>query len=468
MYNLTYQLFVLIIPLITVPYVSRVLGAKGIGINAYTNSIISYFILIANLGLLLYGNRTIAYCRESREKRSKRFFEIVIMQIIMMIVSLLLLYIFVGFYKKYQFIFFIQSIQLIATGFDISWFFTGMEDFKKTVSRNFIVKCLSLVLIFIFVHNSGDLYKYIFIVAISTLLGNLTLWTYIKKFISRVPLNSLSFKSHLLPIFILFLPQLMTSIFVSINRVMLGNLSSLTETGYFDNADKIVRVFLALIAAVGTVMFPRIANSFSKGETKKVSIYLKNSFDLINMISFPIVFGVVSVSVPFSNIFFGSNFDGISTVVSISILGLIFMGWSSLIGQQYLVAVNEVRGLTISMIVALIITMITGVTLIPKFGASGAAVGSVIGELTIALVQLYFSRNIINISHLFSDVWKFLVSSFAMFLCCRIIANMFTNDWGLIFLQAIFGTIVYFIGLFLLKPRIIRYGIELLKSHFDK
>jgi O-antigen/teichoic acid export membrane protein len=260
----------------------------------------------------------------------------------------------------------------------------------------------------------------------------------------------------------------MTSIFVSINRVMLGNLSSLTETGYFDNADKIVRVFLALIAAVGTVMFPRIANSFSKGETKKVSIYLKNSFDLINMISFPIVFGVVSVSVPFSNIFFGSNFDGISTVVSISILGLIFMGWSSLIGQQYLVAVNEVRGLTISMIVALIITMITGVTLIPKFGASGAAVGSVIGELTIALVQLYFSRNIINISHLFSDVWKFLVSSFAMFLCCRIIANMFTNDWGLIFLQAIFGTIVYFIGLFLLKPRIIRYGIELLKSHFDK
>ncbi|WP_254260160.1 oligosaccharide flippase family protein [Listeria fleischmannii] len=181
----------MLIPLVTVPYISRTLGATGIGIYSYTYSIVQYFILLGNLGISMYGVRSIAYVRESDVKRSKVFFELMIIKLVMFIISVLLYGLFIFLYKEYTFIFILQGIFIVASAVDISWFFIGLEDFKKTISRNIIVKLVALISVFIFIKTPDDIALYVLINAVSTLLGNLTLWTYLRKRIQAVKWKNL-------------------------------------------------------------------------------------------------------------------------------------------------------------------------------------------------------------------------------------------------------------------------------------
>ncbi|MDT2811255.1 flippase [Enterococcus asini] len=456
LYNLTYQIFLILVPLLTVPYISRTLGADAVGMNAYTNSIMSYFILFANLGLSLYGNRTIAYTRDSVEERSTRFWEIVTLKLVMGVISFVCFTIFVLFYNQYTNLLWLQSIQLVSTAFDISWFFVGVEDFKRTITRNILVKLLSLILIFSFVRTPGDLPLYIIIICCSGLLGNLTLWTYIKRYIRKVKISSLNFSGHLRPVIILFLPQIATSIFVSVNRLFLGGLSTMTETGYFDNSDKVIRIFLSFIAAIGTVIFPRIANYFKKNDYKKVTLFMSQAFDSVNAISIPIICGIFSISTPFSDLFFGSNFDGIDIVLSILSIELLFMGWSSIIGQQFLVAVDKPKGLTISMVIGVIVIVVSDLFLIPLHGAVGAAVGSVLGEFTISAIQLIYvhRNNLVDLRTLFKDLWKFLLGGMTVFITANLTCHLIKESILQIILSVFISTFSYAITLMILKPRV--------------
>lgn len=470
LFNLSYQLFTIIIPIVTVPYISRSLGPDAIGVNAYTNSIMTYFILLANVGLSLYGNRTIAYFRNDEEQRSKKFWEIAILKIVMMLISIGAFFIFCSFYDKYRLLLLAQSVQLVAVGFDISWFFVGIEDFKKTVTRNILVKTVSLICIFTFVKSPDDLMLYILINGTATLLGNLTLWTYIKRYVKKTKIKLSDIKPHIIPVLSLFLPQLATNMFMTLNRLFLGTFSTLTQTGYFDNADKIVRIFLAFITALGTVVFPRIANYYKEGKQKEIEKFVEYAFNLVSLISIPIAIGVFIVSKPFSNLFFGSQFSGINIVLSILIFELIFMSWSSIIGQQFMVAINQIKGLTTSMIVSIILSSIGSVVIIPKYGANGAASMSVFAEFIIIAVQLYFVKNILNLKIIFQEIWKFFLSAFFMLVSClifmKLIANM-TDIYQLLILSVI-GVVTYIFGLLILKPKVLLEIKSLLKSKIGK
>ncbi|NRE60547.1 oligosaccharide flippase family protein, partial [Enterococcus faecium] len=178
LYSISYQLLIIILPIVTVPYISRTLTAEGVGKFSYTNSIIQYFVLIATLGTSIYGSRTIAYYRNDIEKRSEKFIEIMVLKFLMMFVSFSIFISFLFIYGKFKLILLLQSFQILAVGVDISWFFIGIEDFKKTVFRNILIKIASVILIFLLVKNPDDLWKYIVINSFSILIGNFTLWSY--------------------------------------------------------------------------------------------------------------------------------------------------------------------------------------------------------------------------------------------------------------------------------------------------
>lgn len=185
LYNAFYQIFILLVPLITTPYLSRVLGPVGIGINAYTNSIIQYFILFGSIGINLYGNRQIAFVREDRKELTKTFYEIFFLRILTIFVALLAFMFFLLSTNQYHVYYLAQSVSIIAAAFDISWFFMGVENFAVTVLRNFVVKIVTLISIFSFVKSEADLWLYILILSLSLLLGNLTLFPNLKKYIDR-------------------------------------------------------------------------------------------------------------------------------------------------------------------------------------------------------------------------------------------------------------------------------------------
>lgn len=463
LYNLSYQIIAIILPLITIPYVSRILGADLIGVNSYTNTIISYFVLLANVGLTVYGNRTISYTRDSLEERSQKFWEIMVIKILMAMISYLCFFVFTLFYSQYRFFLYIQSIQILAVAIDISWFFTGLEDFKKTVTRNTLTKIFSALCVFFLVKSKDDLAKYILILTGSTLLGNLTLWTFIKTYVTSINFKKLNLYEHLKPVLILFIPQLATTLFMTLNKLLLGNLSTISQSGYFDNADKIVRILLTFITAVGTVIFPRLANSFKKENYEEVNSFLKLAFDSVNIIAFPMVTGVFIIGKPFSIIFFGENFKGIEIILSILAFELVFMAWSSVLGNQFLVATNRTKGLTISVLVATIILLLCSIILIPKFGASGAALTSVIGEAVIALVQMIYVKQVVNLKVLFSDIPKFLVCSFLMGVFCYFVGTFFVNNLLSVIVQVLIGGLSYATFIWICKPGLLSYGAKLFK-----
>ncbi|GER77363.1 MULTISPECIES: flippase [Enterococcus] len=463
-YNVGYQIFVIIIPLVTVPYVSRVLGSEGVGINAYTNSIIQYFILFGSIGINLYGNRTIAYNRDNKKKMSQIFWEIALLRMICIAISYLIFIIFLSVVSEYQIFYFYQSFLIIAAGLDISWFFMGNEDFKKTVLRNTLVKIVSLIAIFVFIKSKSDIGLYILILSLSILFGNLTLWPYLRKMVNLPNIKQLNLWRHFLPSLALFIPQVATQVYLVLNKTMLGILVGVKSTGYYENSDKIVKVILAIVTATGTVMLPRVANTFAKGQKDKVAKYLYQSFDFVTAICFPMALGLSAIAPKFSVWFLGSEFKITGGLISILSLVIIFIGWSNVLGTQYLLPTNQTKYYTISVVSGALINLILNFPLITKYGVYGAVVSTVISEFTVMAVQIFLARKTLQISVLFSGKWKYMISALLMFVLGRGLHNILPGSIVYFGIEVVLGIAVYLFLLFIFRAPI----IGLLKNMIKK
>lgn len=244
-YNVLYQLLAVLLPFITIPYVSRVLGAENVGINSFTNANTQYFVLIATMGISIYGTREIAYLKNDINARSKLFFEIMLIKLMLFILSYSLFFIFLWLVHQYKQIYLIQSISIVSAFFDVSWFFMGLQNFKITVLRNFLVKIISIVSIFAFVKDSNDIYEYILILVLSIFFGNISIWSFLKnnlEFTKDLKVKSL--KKHIKPILVLFVPQIAIQVFTVVNKTILGIYSTPVNLGLFENSDKIIRIFI--------------------------------------------------------------------------------------------------------------------------------------------------------------------------------------------------------------------------------
>lgn len=464
LYNVGYQLFIIIIPLVTVPYISRVLGSEGVGINAYTNSIIQYFILFGSIGINLYGNRTIAYYRDDREKLSQTFWEIAMLRVITILISYIAFLFFLNVISKYKQFYFYQSFLIIAAAFDISWFFMGIEDFKKTILRNTLVKIVSLGAIFTFVKTKNDVGIYILILSLSILIGNLTLWTYMRKIVCLPNMKNFSLKIHIKPSLSLFIPQIATQIYLVLNKTMLGSLVGVTSAGFYENSDKIVKIILAIVTATGTVMLPRVANTFASGNDKKVREYLYKSFDFVSSICFPMALGLSAVAPKFSVWFLGEEFRITGVLISVLSLVIITIGWSNVLGTQYLLPTNQTKYYTASVVAGAIVNLILNIPLILYFGVLGAVISTVISELAVTIVQLYFVRRTLELRKLFFDKWKYIISAICMFLIVRPMNTYFAGSILFFGIESVVGVLVYLIFLIILRAPIIDLLRDMLKK----
>ena len=341
-YNLIYQILVLILPLITTPYLSRVLGSEGIGIYSYTISIVTYFVLFGSLGIAMYGQREIAYIREDKEKTTYTFWEIMLLRIITMTVSLVVFYITFVNGKQYQIYYKILTIELLANIVDISWFFQGQEEFKKTISRNVIVKIISIVCIFIFVKTKENLYIYILIYVLSNLVGNLTLWIYIPKYIQKIKFKKLNLIKHLRPTISLFVPQIAMQIYTVLDKTMIGNiLGDMNQVGNYEQSQKIIRIALTIVTALGTVVSPRIANTMANNKKEEVNRYIERSFKVVWMIGIPIMLGIMAISNTVVPWFLGEEYEQSIILLRIGALLIMAVGLNNVSGIQYLIPAKK-------------------------------------------------------------------------------------------------------------------------------
>ncbi|GAB5055259.1 polysaccharide biosynthesis C-terminal domain-containing protein [Pediococcus parvulus] len=461
LYNASYQIFILLVPLITTPYLARVLGPTGVGINAYTNSIIQYFILFGSIGVNLYGNRQIAFDRDNKFKLTNTFYEIFIMRIVTITFAYLVFLIFLVVIGKYQIFYLAQSVSIIAAAFDISWFFMGIENFSVTVLRNFVVKIITLICIFSFVKTSADLTAYILILSLSLLVGNMTLFPSLSKRIGKLHFKNLHIWQHLVPSITLFVPQIATQIYLVVNKTMLGSMTSVQAAGFFDQSDKMIKIVLAIVTATGTVMLPHVANAFMKGQISKTKEYLYSSFRFVTIVSIPMMFGMMAIANKFVPLFFTSSFSAVGPLMMIESLVILLIAWSNALGTQYLLPTNQNKAFTTSVILGAIVNIIINIPLILVWGALGATIATVLSELTVTTYQLYAVRRQIDFRKLFKETHKYFVAGLVMFVVVKLIDLKAANSWLMLLGEVFIGMVVYLLLLLILKVTLIS---ELKKS----
>jgi O-antigen/teichoic acid export membrane protein len=453
-YNLLLQIVTLFMPLITVPYVSRILGKNGIGTYSYTLSIVQYFIILGTLGISMYGNRQIAYVRDNKCEMSKTFWSITLLKLITTSIAFVMYILLFGFNKTYGTINLIQSINIVAAMIDISWLYMGLEDFKKTVTRNLFVKIMGVIFIFIFVKSYDDLYKYVIINALMILFGNLVMWMYIPKIvlIKKVKLNDLI--KHFVPAMQLFIPQVAIQIYAVLDKTMLGTLANTGEVGLYEQSQKIIMLVLGLVTSLGVVMLPRMSNTFANGDNKKMNEYLNKSLQAVSYVSIPMAVGLAAISNEFVPWFFGKGFNAVSYLMIILTPILFFIAISNVLGIQYLLPSNRTKEFTISVVIGAIINLILNLLLIPRYKAIGTCIATLIAEFFVTLIQYISLRSNIEKKSLIKSLIKYIFASTIMFFLVRLIGIYMGAQIMTTIIQGIIGAITYIVILILLKEKI--------------
>lgn len=424
-YNVIYQLLVIMFPIITMPYISRIIGPNGIGIYSYTHSIVYYFVIISMLGINNYGNRSIAKVRENNKNLNKSFFEIYFIQFLMGVISLFIYICFLTFNDKYSSIFTIQILYLISCFFDINWFYFGIEKFKFTSVLNICVKIAVIVLLFLFVNSKDDLEIYTFIMTSSILISQLILWIPLHKYINIKYLKSLNIKfalkKHFVPCLKLFIPVIAVSLYKYMDKIMLGIMTTIDDVAIYENAEKVVNLPICLITALGTVMLPRISNISNKLDKEKMNSYLDKTLSFSMFLSFPISFGLISVANLFAPLFFGSAFIECGNVIKYLAITNVFVSWASVIRMQFLLPKEKDNIYIVSVLFGAIINFVLNLILIKLIGLIGAVLATIFAEFVVMFIQTYMIRREIYVKRLITNILPFFAKSLVMFLLIRLI-----------------------------------------------
>lgn len=469
LYNVGYQVLAIIVPLITSYYVSRVLSPEGVGANAFTNSIIQYFMLLANIGIGYYGNREIAYVRDNKQKMAATFWEIQIVKTVMTVVAYLSFVVFMAFYSGNKTYMWAQSINLLAVAFDISWLYQGLEDFKRTVLRNTFVKITSMIAIFIFIKSPKDVALYIIVLALSTLLGNLTLWPHAVNNYGHVNRGTkLNPWRHFVPTVTMFVPQIATQLYVQLNRTMLGLMVDQKASGFYQYSDNLVKLILAFVTATGTVMLPHVANAFAQHDMEKVHKMLYKSFDFVSALAYPMMFGIAGVSMTLAPLYYSSKYAPVGPAMLIESIVILMIGWSNVIGTQYLLPVNRVKDFTTSVTIGAVVNIIMNFPLIHLWGLNGAMWSTVLSEISVTAYQLFVVRKSLNIRKMFAGSWKYLLSGIVMFVPVFWLNTHMKASWLWMLVEVAAGIVIYVGMVLLLRAPVLDQLKELLAARRKK
>lgn len=443
-YNVIYQLLLVILPLISVPYVSRVMGAEAMGEYSYTYSIVTYFMLISMLGINNYGNKRISYLKDNRKEVSKEFWEIYSLQIVMtllMVIGYIIYLIFIC--KSYHVLSTLLLIALISCMFDINWLFFGLEKFKLTVTRNIIIKILSVCMVFLLIKSPKDVWLYTIIMSTSTLISQLLLLPFLRKEVEFIFPTYNGILSHLKECIILFIPVIAYSIYKIMDKTMLGIIKAALDLGYYEYAEKIYNIPSGLITALGTVMLPRISNMISRNESKEVESLINKSFEFVFFISIPITFGLSAIASNLAVVFLGNSYEETGKLLSILSFCILFIAIANVIRTQILIPNSKNKEYVSATIIGSIINLVLNIYLIPVLGAIGACIGTVSAEFIVMIVEMFFVRKTYITTENIIKFIRFLVKGIIMYICVIMINVLDCSAFVKLTTQIAVGVLVY-------------------------
>ncbi len=420
-----YQILNVILPLITAPYLARVLGAEQLGVFSYTSSIVSYFVLFAMLGTINYGTRCIAAVRDDRVLTSNVFCSVFSLQIIFSMIAL------IGYVFYYAFlandnqeIVLIQGIAVLSCFFDINWLYFGVENFRLTVVRSIIIRFITVVVIFVFVKQESDLWLYALFMLSGTFVSQLVLWFRVKKIVDFCIPNINDVVMHLKPNIVLFIPLLAMSVYHAMDKTMLGFLSTYTQSGLYYNSDKVVNIPLCILTGFGTVMLPRMTSIFQNEKKEKGNDLFVSALDGVLVLSMAMCFGISAISKDFIPFFFGVGYEECINLTIVLSIVIIIKGVSNTIRTLYLIPLKMDKLFIYSVLAGAVVNIVANLLLIPRYGAMGAVLGTVVAEFVACVWQLIHISKNFSFIRLYLNSFVYVIIGIGMFVFVRNLSDL--------------------------------------------
>lgn len=469
--NVIKTLMSVIFPLVTFPYASRVLSPEGIGRVNFATSIISYFALLASLGINSYGVREGAKIRGSKENLSvfsKEIFSI-------NMVSTILAYIFLGFaitaipkLQEYASLLIVCSTTILFSTLGMEWLYTAVEDFAYITVRSVVFQFLSLILLLLFVHDSNDILKYAAISVFSSVGSNILNFIHARKYVSfrGVNVKVTALKRHILPITILFVMALTSSIYTILDTSMLGFLTTDYQVGIYTAATKVNRIVLNVVVSVGAVLMPRLAYYYGTNDKNKFSSLAYKSVDLLLMTALPAAIGLSILAPSVLLVISGEQYSAAIPVMQIINPIIVVVGLSNFVGVQIFMPLGKEKWTLYSDIAGASINIVLNALLIPRFGAMGAAIASVSAEVTVTGVQLFLAKSYLSLKIIFKKCAYYFLLSIGMGAAVLITQAIlpFRNHLIKMILGILCGMLVYIVELFLTKNEWTQFAITYVKE----
>ncbi|MDE6578583.1 MAG: flippase [Muribaculaceae bacterium] len=450
----------LLFPLITFPYVSRILMPSGIGQIQFYQSIINYIVLLSSLGIPLYSVREIAKVRDDEVVRNRTTAEILTLHGLLSIIGYLIVFVLIctvtKIYSDWP-LFLLLSSSIFFNVIGVSWFYQAVEDFKYITIRSLIVRVVAMIALFVFVRTKDDIYTYA-IILVGAEVGNYVFNFYrLRHYMSfsEVSYSALKIKRHLKPIIKIFLLNFAISIYVNLNPIMLGFMTDTTIVGYYTSVTKIIRASNGLTLALGSALLPRLSNYFGSGRFEEFNILKRKALDVIMLLCVPLSMGIFIVAPYLIPVFSGKEYMPAILTLQISAPAILFSALNYIISIQILYSQNKENLVIMSTAGGAVVNVIINLLLIPHFQQNGAAAAGCLAELAVLICCFLFGHKYIRYNFINRNNLEVIVMAVLSCLAAWGIGRMtLTSDIYILGLQIVVSVIIYCAGLYLLRNKL--------------
>ena len=445
LYNVAYRVFSILLPLVTAPYLSRIVGEEGVGLYSYAWNISYIFVLVGTLGLENYGVRAISRVRDNREELNRTFSAIWRMQRLVASAALAvwLLYLFLVADRE-------KTIALSLTMMSVScllnldWCLMGLDEFRPIAIRNTCVKLLAAGCVFLFIHGPEDLWVYGFAWSLATLLGCLSCCLSLHGKVRVVPVTLKEAFSHLPACALLFVSVIAVSVYRTMDKVMVGAIAGMAQNGLYENAEKIIYCLSGFISAFGSVMMPRAAHLLTEHREDKVLEGMELSMHLVICMVCAMAFGILAVGERFAPLFYGSAFTYSGTLMMPLGFSLVMIGFANVIRMQWILPHGMDHIVLRSVLTGAVVNLIANFMLIPRLGAMGAVIGTLLAEFSVPFVQYLHLHKALPYRRYLIICLPYFLAGLAMTGTIWLISPLLPSDsWSALGLLVFFGAAVY-------------------------
>lgn len=459
-------------PLITFPYVSRILLPIGTGKVSFANSVVTYFVMISQLGIPTYGIRACAIVRNDEEKLKKTVYELFLINVVMSILAYIVFFvalIYVPRLRADRTLFLITGTLIFFNTIGVEWLYKALEQYTYITVRSIIFKFIALIAMFALVHDVDDYVIYGGISIFAASASNAFNFIRLRKIIGKKKVSQLNFKQHFKPIFTFFIISCATTIYTNLDNVMLGFMKDDVEVGYYNAATKIKNILVSIVTSLGTVLMPRASYYLQNGMEDEFYKLSKKAVKFVflaatSMMIYFMLFareGVLFLS--------GEAFEGAILPMMIVMPTLFFIGLTNIMGIQMLVPMGREDAVMISTFAGAIVDLILNAIFIPMLGSTGAAIGTLVAEFVVLIVQMIYLKKDVRYLYSKQDYSKILAALLIAVVSAGIVKVFVPGVFIKLVISAIFFFGLYGIALYVMKEEIVtenlNKGLQMIKSH---